>query len=159
MRVGSQTAPARIWCDEGLLFDWGFRLSLIHRLASLASDLFEVLEANNEGKVRAFAAIGGVLGTIGIWLVHLGHPSLLFGFHGAVGECIMVLLLAPPFVTGVSIGYLVFPTVNKPIEHASGPMSGYLQRERADKRWKIIVGAGMASAANLLCMILTSRGT
>jgi len=62
-----------------------------------------------------------------------------------------------PFLAGVSIGYFLFPEIEKPIATGPGPMSGYMQREKAETRWKIIVTAGMLSAVNMFCMIFTSR--
>ena len=133
-------------------------MSVIERLvARLALGSFEAVEATKRRSTRILAAAGAVLITTGMWLVHLSNPSLIFDHHGALGELVYVLVLIPPFLAGVSIGYLLFPEIEKPIATGPGPMSGYLQREKAEKRWKIIVTAGMLSAVNLFCMLFTSR--
>ena len=133
-------------------------MSVIERLvAALAFGSFEALEATKRRSTRILAAAAAVLITTGMWLVHLSNSSLIFGHHGALGELVYVLVLIPPFLAGVSIGYLLFPEIEKPIATGPGPMSGYLQREKAEKRWKIIVTAGMLSAVNLFCMLFTTR--
>ena len=133
-------------------------MSVIKRLvAALALGSFETLEAAKRRSTRILAAAAAVLITAGMWLVHLSNPSLTFGHHGALGELVYVLVLGPPFLAGVSIGYLLFPEIEKPIPTGPGPMSGYMQREKAETRWKIIVTAGMLSAVNMFCMIFTSR--
>lgn len=93
-----------------------------------------------------------------MWWVHLRNPTLFFSHQGPLHGLFPVLALFPPFLAAVSFGYLLFPEIAKPSLTRSGPMSGYLQSEKAEKKWKLIVTAGALSALNLLCMLFTSSG-
>lgn len=118
---------------------------------------FESLEGPNRKRRLSLGAVAGVLMTVAMWWVHLANPSIIFGHSGFLSKFECVLLLAPPFLASVSFGFLLFPEVEESISTSSGPMSGYLQRVKADTRWRIIVTSGALSAANLLCMMFTSR--
>ena len=132
-------------------------MSILNRyLASLVSASWDALDSNDQKKARLLTATVGALSTVFMWSMNLGHPSILGGRNGIVGTFIIVLVLAAPFATVVSVAYLVFPD-SRSSEKAYGPMSGYLQRERNDKRWKVMVTAGMISAANLMCMMIASN--
>ncbi len=66
------------------------------------------------------------------------------------------MVLAPPFLTVISIAYFLFPETNISPKSTPGLLSALLQRERNDKRWKIMITAGIVSAANLMLMIFRS---
>jgi len=155
-------------CELDSLVKWVFNagasgrlhLSGLSRLAgSLALRLFEAVEASNRRQTRLAASTVGMLATFGLWLVHLRNPSLFFSHHGPLGELIYIVVLVPPFITVFNLGHLLFPDVENPLASETGPMSGYLQSEKARKRWKISITAGVLAAGNLLCMILSSRPT
>ena len=95
--------------------------------------------------------------TIALWWLHLKTPSLLFNHHEPIRELVYIFVLTPPFLTVVTLGYLFFSEIDEKSVTVSGPMSGYLQGEKAGKRWKIIVTAGAMSVTNLLLMLATSR--
>ena len=125
-------------------------------LASLVTASADALDANDQKKARLLTATVGVLATIFMWSVSRSYPWILGDPHGIVSTLVIVLILAAPFATVVSVAYLAFPDI-RPGEEAYGPMSGYLRKQRDDKRWKIMVIAGMISAANLFCMMIASN--
>ena len=74
----------------------------------------------------------------------------------SVSKLLVGFLLAPPFVVAFSIGSFISPQVHKPVEDESGPMSGYFYRERADKKYRVLICAGLIAGLNLVLMIATS---
>jgi hypothetical protein len=126
--------------DEGDLLRW-------------ASRLFETLESANNPRPRVVAAIAGFLVTAGMWLVHLRYPSLIL----ELGLLARGIVVAPPLVSVMSIGYLVFPEITEERDVETGPMSGYMRMVKSDRRWKITVTATATGAANLMLMLFTSR--
>lgn len=132
-------------------------MSAIDRFASaVASRSLEAIETADRS-TRTLGVIAGILTTLSIWWVDLKTPSLLFNHHEPLQELVYVLLRAPPFVAVVSLGYVLFPSLEKITGTGSGPISGYLQIEKSEKRWKIIVAAGAVSVANLLCMMFSNH--
>src|SRR5206468_5577752 len=109
------------------------------------------LESSNNTKARVLTATVGALITAGLWFVHLSDPSLVV----ALVPYSWLLFFAAPFVTAMSIGYLLFPEVTEGSHHETGPMSGYIRQVEADRRWKISVMAVAVGAVNLLFMFFS----
>ena len=134
--------------------------SLDQRLTSLALSLFQALEESSKTRVRVLAVAGGILVTGGMWLVHLSYPYILHSVIEADSKitllCLFAVVLAPPFAASFSVVSLIWPQANEPVKDESGPMSGYFYRERADRKWKIIIASGIIAAINLLLMMVTS---
>lgn len=128
------------------------------RITSWALSLFEHLDANPQTRMRIIVAAGGMLTTIGMWLVHLTYPEIFQRLiqEESVSKLLVGFLLAPPFVVAFSIGSFISPQVHKPVEDESGPMSGYFYRERADKKYRVLICAGLIAGLNLVLMIATS---
>jgi hypothetical protein len=70
---------------------------------------------------------------------------------------LMVMVFAPPFVAAHCIGRLLFFKISESNEHASGPMSGYIYRDKEGKKWRLAVVAGMIGVVNFLLMMITSQ--
>ena len=127
------------------------------RITSFALSLFDAFEENTQIRTRILVAAGGILVTVGMWLVHLNYPEI---FQTLIEErswakFLVGFVLAPPFVVGFSIGSFIWPPADKQVENDSGPMSGYFYRERAAKKYKILIGAGLFAGLNLLLMMIT----
>ena len=119
--------------------------------------VLDLLEAENRPTVRILQTVLGLLTTILIWSVHLTYPSLLFSHQEHLGDIVYPLVLAPPFVATFGIERLLWPGVVRPDAQSSGPMSGYLQMQKSERRRKFLFAAALVSAINLLCMMFTSR--
>ena len=130
------------------------------RLNSWALYLFHALEVNTQTKKRVLTAVGGMLATIGIWVVHLSFPYL-FHYLIEIDSRLMLLaafglVFAPPFAAAFSVTSLICSQVNEPDEKESGLMAGYFYQERAVRKWKIVIGAGIIAAVNLIFMLILS---
>jgi len=94
-----------------------------------------------------------------MWVVHLLHPEIFNFFFGSDDWTKLCLgfVLAPPFVVAFTLGSFIY---RQPVEpdatDASGPMSGYFYRERASRRWKLIMASGLIAAVNFLLMLVTA---
>lgn len=134
-------------------------MSFPERLTSKALSLFNALEETTQARVHVLAAAGGILVTIGMWSVHLSYPeifSTLFEHQDRWTKFFLGFVLAPPFLVGFSIGSFICRDAYKPVKDESGPMSGYFYRQRADKKYWILIVAGLLAGLNLLLMIITS---
>ena len=131
-------------------------MSLDNRFQDLLISIFESSEAGGRKK-RLLVATLGIIATICVWSFHLHYPSYLFNSHGVFSKLVIVIILAPPFLTVLSLAQLLFPAGSLSEKIQPGPLSTHLQREDSKRRWKIMIAAGMVSAANLLSMILLSR--
>jgi hypothetical protein len=120
--------------------------------------LLESLESGGARKRCLWVSVAGIVVNSAIWAIHINHPLLLLNSHRALSELVIVMVLAPPFLTVVSIAYFLFPGTNLSPKSSPGLLSTFLQRERNDKRWKIMITAGIVSVANLMLMILRSGG-
>jgi len=128
------------------------------RATSWAVSLFDTLESPAQPKPRIYAAVGGALVTIAMWVVHLIFPEI---FKTLIQEddwskLFLGFVLAPPFVAAFSIGSFIYRQGIEPVKHESGPMSGYFYRETANKRWKLFIVAGIITAVNFLLMMIAS---
>lgn len=130
------------------------------RIISRALSLFDALEANTQTRVRLLVAAGGMITTVVMWLVHLTYPQIFQTLiqEDSVAKLLVGFVLAPPFVVAFSIGSFISPQVHKPVQDESGPMSGYFYRERADKKYRLLICAGLFAGLNLILMIATCAG-
>ena len=128
------------------------------RATSWAVRLFDDLESPAQTRKRVYAAVGGALATIVMWVVHLMYPEI---FKTLIQEddwskLFLGFVLAPPFVAAFSAGSFIYRQGIEPLKHESGPMSGYFYREAANKRWKLLIVAGIITALNFLLMMIAS---
>ena len=128
-------------------------MSLIERLLDPIVISLRGLETGG-GKNISVAA-GGVLTTIAIWAFHVTHTQFLSHLPGMLSEILLLAVLVPPFLTVLSLAYLMFPDDGSH-NSSSGPMSSYVQKQRGDMRWKIMILSGLVAIANLFCMVLFS---
>ena len=134
----------------------GQPLSLINRCTEWLISLLEFVESGSGIGMRLLIAIAGIFTTIAIWVFHLNHSSFLLGTHGIASKILLFFILAPTFLTVVSLVYILFPSPDPKTNSVNGPLSSYLQREKNDRRRKILIVAGIVSAINLLLIILSS---
>lgn len=126
---------------------------------SLAVSVFDALESNTHARTRLYTAAGAGVVTIVMWVVHLLHPEIFEYFFGSDDwtKLFLGFVLAPPFVLAFTLGSFIY---RQPVEpegtDASGPMSGYFYRERASRRWKLIMASGLIAAVNFLLMLVTA---
>ena len=128
------------------------------RATSRAVSLIDALESPAQTKGRVIAAVGGILVTIVMWVVHLTFPQI---FRTLIQEddwskLFLGFVLAPPFVAAFSIGSFIYRQGIEPVKHESGPMSGYFYRETANKRWKLFIVAGIITAVNFMLMLIAT---
>ncbi len=127
------------------------------KVRAIVSDVLHALESNAHGKSQFLVACVGAVATLVLWWVHLSHPPV-FGdafLRGRISPMWLLIALAPPFIMtfGLANMLLLKPPSDTP---TTGPMSGYLYQQESDKKWKIAVTSGIASAANLLLMFVTA---
>jgi len=136
-------------------------MSFEERANSWALSLVDALESDPNHKVRVFGAAGGLLLTIGMWVVHLAYPNI-FRFFIEVDDWAKLFLgfvLAPPFLVAFSIGSLIYSEPREPNKaDESGPMSTYFYQESAMKKWKVLVVAGIVTGLNFVLMLVVSVG-
>lgn len=128
------------------------------RATSWAVTFFDDLEAPAQKKRRVIAAVGGTLVTIVMWIVHLTFPEIFRTLiqEDNLSKLFLGFTLAPPFVAAFAIGSFIYRQGIEPVKHESGPMSGYFYRESANKRWKLLIAAGLITAVNFLLMMIAS---
>ena len=128
------------------------------RATSWAVSQFDALESPAQRKRRVYAAVGATLVTIAIWVVHLTRPEIFDTLiqDDSWGKLFLGFVLAPPFVAAFSIGSFIYRHGVEPEKNETGPMSGYLYREQASKRWMLLIAAGIITAVNFLLMMITS---
>lgn len=134
-------------------------MSYEEEATSWALSLFDALESYTHTTMRVFIAAGGALVTLVIWIFHLINPEVFTYFlHiDSWAKLILGSLLAPPFVAAFTIGSFIYPQPVEPkTEDRSGPMSTYFYRERASRRWKLLIAAGICAALNFVLMLITS---
>jgi uncharacterized integral membrane protein len=134
-------------------------MSIEKKAESLAVSMFDRLESNTLTRTRVYTAAGGGVVTIVMWVVHLLHPEIFNFFFGSDDwlKLFLGVVLAPPFVMAFSLGSFIYPQPVEPERtDASGPMSGYFYRERAGRRWKLIMASGLIAAVNFLLMLVTA---
>ena len=134
-------------------------MSFEERSTSWVLSLFDALESHDHIRPRILAAAGGTLVTVIIWVVHLRYFDIL---HFLIelddwAKPLVGFLLAPPFVVAFTVGSFIYPQPIQSLkENDSGPMSTYFYRERASRRWKLLIAAGIFAAVNFLLMFISS---
>lgn len=128
------------------------------RATSWALSLFDALESPAQTRQRKIAAVSATLVTIVVWVVHLIYPEI---FNTLIqqddwAKLFLGFLLAPPFVAAFAIGSFIYRQGIEPAKHESGPMSGYFYQESSNKRWKLLIAAGIIAAVNFLLMLITA---
>src|SRR5215813_4866880 len=128
------------------------------RATSWAVSLFDTLESPAQTRGRMIAAVVGTLATIVMWGGHLMYPQI---FDTLINEddwakLALGFVLAPPFVAAFAIGSFIYRQGLEQVKHEYGPMSGYFYQESANKRWKLLIAAGIITAVNFLLMLITS---
>jgi hypothetical protein len=132
-------------------------MSFEEQASSWALSLFDALESSTHNRTRVFAAIGGTLATIVMWVVHLTYPEIFtFFLIDDWAKLFLGFVLAPPFVFAFTVGSFIYPQPPEP-KNESGPMSTYFYQERASRRWKLLIVAGLIAAVNFLLMLITSE--
>ena len=134
-------------------------MSFEENASSWAVSLFDALESNGHTRIRIYAASGGALATIIMWAVHLTHPEI-YAFFLQVdswAKLFLGIVLAPPFVVGFTVGSFIYrQPVEAGITNEVGPMSTYFYQERASRRWRLLIAAGILAAVNFILMLVTS---
>jgi len=114
--------------------------------------------------LRAFVI--GLIATVFVWIAVLRFPYaasgiLSNGFNSNLPSrystlltvIVMSIPFAPPFISVFALGNLLFPSPSEP-EIASGVMSTFEYRQRSDKRWLIVMAAGMFGALNCILLLI-----
>jgi hypothetical protein len=133
-------------------------MSIEDHASSWAVSLFDALESNAHTHARILVAAGATLVTIGMWIVHL-LDSEIFRFllqTDGIEKLFFGFALAPPFVVAFIIGSFIYPQPVESFKKNKGPMSTYLYRESASRRWKLLIVAAIIAAINFLLMMITS---
>ena len=98
------------------------------------------------------AAVVGFLGTAGVWFVAVMFPvfvnNVLSIDHGRSPILGMIIIFAFPFVAALGLGHILFPSLDDDAP-VKGVGSGFQQRDKAEKRWKLIIAAAMFGALNV----------
>lgn len=123
----------------------------------------KLLELSERRRLLLPAFFLGLAATGLIWIVAWRFPEvvakLLSTFFNSVGQnsklataLIMLIPFAPPFVAAFAIGHLLFPAEEAAVVK-SEIMSGYDHMQKSNKRWYIVIAAGMCGALNCLCLM------
>ena len=135
-------------------------MALEERADSWALSLVDVLESNDHTRTRVCIAAVGAVVTIVMWVVHLAYPELFSSLFeiDSWAKLALGFLLAPPFVVAFGFGSFIYPQPPEPDSRdAIGPMSTYFYQERASRRWKLVIAAGLIAAVNFVLMMITSE--
>jgi hypothetical protein len=134
-------------------------MSIEEKAESWAVSMFDALESNTDSRTRFVTAAGAALVTIGMWVVHLIYPAI-FKFFFESDDWLKLffgVVLAPPFVLAFTVGSFFNRQAIEPDKtDAPGPMSAYFYRERAGRRWKLIILAALIAAVNFVLMLVTA---
>ena len=134
-------------------------MSVEERSTSWALSLVDALESPDNNKVRLYAIAGGALATVIMWAAHLLYPGIFEFFldQDSWAKLLIGFLLAPPFVLAFAVGCYIYPQGVEPATHDNvGPMSTYFYQERSNKRWKLVIAAGLIAAVNLILMFIAA---
>ena len=134
-------------------------MSIEEKAESWALSMFDALESNTHTRARVLIAAGGALATIIMWVVHLLYPEIFNYFFQSEDwtKLCLGVVLAPPFVLAFTVGSFIYRQPPEPVEaDASGPMSSYFYRERASRRWKLVMAAALIAAVNFVLMLVTA---
>ncbi len=132
-------------------------MASLEKLLDRIERLLDILESPDSKRTRICVSTAAMVLTLAMWGIHLKYPSLLVSLHGAAEKLVFVLVLAPPYLAIVSIGYFILPGIHKQSMKNQGPMLTCLQPDSAARRWKIAIAAGIVSIANYFLMLITSH--
>jgi hypothetical protein len=112
------------------------------------------------------AFIFGLVTTAFVWVAALRFPYaasgiLLNGFNSNLPSRYSILLtvlvmsipFAPPYLSAFALGNLLFPSSLAP-EIALGVMSTFEYRQKSNRRWLIVIAAGMLGALNCILLVI-----
>jgi hypothetical protein len=113
------------------------------------------------------AFVIGLIATALVWIVALEFPSAVSNIYAnginsnllpqrystLLSVLLMSIPFAPPFVSSFALGYLIFPSSPQP-NVAAGVMSTFEYRQKSNRRWVIVVAAGMFGALNCLFLLV-----
>jgi hypothetical protein len=112
------------------------------------------------------AFIFGLIVTVFIWIVALRFPYtasriLSNGFNSNLPSrystfltvLVVSIPFAPPFISLFALGNLMFPSPPEP-EIAFGVMSTFEYRQQSNKRYLIVIAAGMFGALNCILLLI-----
>ena len=144
-------------------------------LATSKRNYVEDLAANSESGLLNLtqsrtwllpAFVFGSIATVLVWIAALRFPYaasriLSNGFNSNLPSrystlltvLVMSIPFAPPFISLFALGNMLFPSPPEP-EIASGVMSTFEYRQRSNKRWLIVIAAGMCGALNCLLLVI-----
>jgi len=134
-------------------------MSVEKRANSWALSLVDTLESPANPNVRLGAAAGAAVVTALMWIVHLTYLDIFAVFMelDSWAKLCLGFALAPPFVLAFAVGSFLY---RAPVESVKtnevGPMSTYFYQDRANKRRKLLIGAAIFAALNLVLMFITS---
>ncbi|HZS47184.1 MAG TPA: hypothetical protein VFC63_19075 [Blastocatellia bacterium] len=138
-----------------------FDASLTDQTIDKSTGLLQILEKR---ELLVPTAIAGLGGTAILWfliitqswawefffqLPGMGDSRLGFGFTFLRAG----VVFAFPFFGLLSLLYLLWPSVTEE-DDASGLLTSYTQKSRSERRYRLVLAAGMFAALNLLLMIL-----
>lgn len=111
------------------------------------------------------AFVFGLIATAFVWLAALSFPYaasgiLLNGFNSNLPArysllltvLVMLIPFGPPFMSAFALGHLLFPSPPEP-EVARGVMSTFEYRQSSNKRWLIVLAAGMLGGLNCILLV------
>jgi hypothetical protein len=118
------------------------------------------------------AFVLGLLATALVWFAGLRFPytaSVIYSnglnsnlpsrYSTLISVLLMSIPFAPPFVAAFALGHLIFLAPLEP-EVAIGVMSTFDYRQKSNRRWLIVIVAGMFGALNcILLLIAVSSAT
>ena len=129
------------------------------RANSWALSVVDILESHEHIRTRVYVATGAGLATIVMWVVHLTYPQIFTFFLDidSWAKLAVGFVLAPPFLVGLGAGSFIYRQPPEPDSRdATGPMSTYFYQERASRRWKLLIAAGLITAVNFVLMLVTA---
>jgi hypothetical protein len=148
-----------------LLKIWEGEDSLTEPTINRSTGLLERLE---QRELLRPTAIIGLVGTALIWFLLIefhsvrdflfqlpleGGGKLGYGFTFLRGG----LVMAFPFFGALALGHLLMPGIGEDTVPDSEFMSSYHQKDKSEKRWRIVIVAGMFGALNLILMFSLLR--
>jgi hypothetical protein len=121
-------------------------------LSARVAEIANLLQTNDR-KQHLLMLTVGALATGVLWWIYFTRPDVFTGFsEGRVNVGWLLIVAVPPFVMVFGFGSLI---CSKPRQgKVSGPMKGYLDQQESDRKWKVMIAAGVAAAANLLLMLV-----
>jgi len=107
------------------------------------------------------AAAVGIVGTAVIWFMVVIFPEFMDPFLSMfqMGKAIILvitILFVFPSVAALGLGHILFPSLDDEAP-VTGFGSGYQQRDKSEKRWKLIIAAAMCGILNVILTFFLHR--